>query len=107
MAQPLIHIDAYYLDQAVGENILGQNAFPLWTDAQLVAATSIEDLKTAIDNYAGHSETQGFKAGVKRALDVGKADGSCSDTNVQAATTAATLAANTYADPGKLWPLFL
>lgn len=107
MAQPLIHADAFYLDQEVGHNVIGQNNMPLWTDAQLVAAASIEDLKTAINNYAGHSDTEGFKPGVKRALDVGKADGSLSDVNVAAATTAATLAANTYASPGKSWPLFL
>lgn len=107
MAQPLIHADAYYLDQLVGENVLGQNAFPLVTNAQIIAATNTADLKTNIDAYVGHSETEGFKPGVKRALDIGNADGSLSDANVQAATTAATLAANTFADPGKLWPLAL
>lgn len=107
MAQPLIHADAYYLDQVVGENILGQNAFPLITDAQIVAATNTTDLKAAVDAYSGHSETEGFKPGVKRALDIGNVDGSLSDTNVQAATNAATLAANTYTDPGKKWPLHL
>lgn len=107
MAQPLIHADAFYLDQVVGENIMGQNAFPLMTNTQIAAATNTTDLKANIDAYVGHSETEGFKPGVKRALDIGNADGSLSDANVQAATTAATLAANTYADPAKIWPLHL
>lgn len=107
MAQPLIHSDQFYLDQAVGENIYGENQFPLITDAQIAAATNVADLKTAVDGYVGHSETEGFKPGVKRALDIGLADGSLTDSNVAAASTAATLAANTYADPGKIWPLHL
>lgn len=86
---------------------MGQNGFPLVTSTQIAAATNTAGLKVDIDAYAGHSETEGFKPGVKRALDIGLADGSLSDANVQAATTAATLAANTYADPGKLWPLHL
>jgi len=107
MAQPLLHSDQFYLDQAVGENIHGENQFPLITDAQIVAAANTTDLKAAVDGYVGHSETEGFKPGVKRALDIGHDDGSLSDVNVAAATDAATLSANTYADPGKIWPLHL
>lgn len=107
MAQPILHADQFYLDQAVGENILGQNQFPFLSDAQIAAAANTAALKANIDAYAGHADTEGFKPGVKRALDIGLADGSMSDANVAAATNAATLAANTYGNPAKLWPLFL
>lgn len=107
MAAPLLHADAYYLDQAVGEGLLGENQIPLLTNAQIIAATNTTDLKNNIDAYVGHSEQEGFKPGVKRILDIGNADGSLSDANVQAATTAATLAANTFADPAKVWPLLI
>lgn len=86
---------------------MGQAAFPLVTATQIAAATNVAGLKADIDAYVGHSETEGFKPGVKRALDIGLADGSLSDANVQAASTAATLAANTFADPDKKWPLHL
>lgn len=107
MAVAILHADQYYLDQVVGENILGENQFPMLSDVQIAAATNVADLKAGIDAFVGHSETEGFKPGIKRALDIGHDDTSLSDTNVAAATNAATLAANTTADPGKIWPLHL
>lgn len=107
MAIPVLHSDQFYLDQEVGNNILGANQFPLYSDAALQAATNTADLKALVTAYSGHSETEGFKPGVKRALDLGNASGSLSDANVAAATNAATLAANTTASPGKVWPLAL
>lgn len=107
MAQPVLHADQFYLDQSVGNAILAENQTPYITDAQIVAASGVADLKTAVDNYAGHSDQEGLKPGIKRALDIGKDDTSLSDTNVQAATTAATLAANTYASTNKVGPVDL
>lgn len=105
MARPILHSDAIPVDEMVGQNILGENQFPMITDAQIQAATTYVDLKTAITNYAGHSETDGFKPGFKRSMDLGSATTSLSDANVQAATNAATLAANTFGTPGKVGPL--
>lgn len=107
MAIPILHSDQFYLDQEVGANILGANQFPFYSDAQLQAATNTADLKVLVAAYAGHSDTEGFKPGVRRALDLGNTSGSLSDANVAAATTAATLAANTTGSPGKIWPLAL
>lgn len=107
MARPVLHSDQIDLSKAVGGSILYEDQTPYITDAQIVAASGVPDLKTAVDNFAGHSDQEGLKPGIKRALDVGQADGSLSDTNVQAATTAETLAANTYGDPTKIGPVDL
>jgi hypothetical protein len=104
MAQPVLHADAQDLSRAVGGAILYQNETPYITSTQIQNATNVADLKTAVDNFAGHSDQIGLKDPLKRALDLGKDDTSLSDTNVQAATSAATLAANTYGDPTKRGP---
>jgi hypothetical protein len=107
MAQPVLHSDQLHLNKALGGSILYEDQTPYITDAQIVAATNVQDLKTNVDNFAGHADQAGLKPGIKRALDLGLADGSFSDTNVQAATTAETLVANTYADPTKIGPVDL
>jgi hypothetical protein len=107
VAQPILHSDALELDKAVGQIILYQNAVPYMTNTQIAAATGTADLKNNVRDAAVHADQEGLKPGIRRALDIGNADGSLSDTNVQAATTAATLAANTYASANKLGPVDL
>lgn len=107
MGQPILHSDQLNLDKAVGGGILYENQTPYITNTQISNATTYTDLKTAVDNFAGHADQEGLKPGIKRAIDLGAADGSLSDANIQAATTAATLAANTYADPTKIGPVDL
>lgn len=107
MAIPVLHSDQQDLSRMVGGTILYEDETPYITDAQIQAATNVADLKTAVDNFVGHSDQVGLKAGIKRALDIGKDDTSLSDSNVQAATSAETLAANTYASASKKGPVDL
>ena len=112
MSQPVIHTDAVQLDRSVGNAILYQNEVPFVTSTQIGNATTAvgtasTSLEQNVRNFSGHAELEGFKPSIIRALQIGNADGSLSDTNVQAATNAATLAANTYGDPTKKGPLDL
>lgn len=107
MARPILHSDALDLDKAVGGALLYEDQTPYITDAQIVAAANTEDLKDDVDAFVGHADQAGLKPGIKRALDIGNADGSLSDANVAAATTAETLAANTYASSSKVGPVDL
>jgi hypothetical protein len=104
MGQPLLHSDAQHLDRSVGNTILYQNGLPYVTATQIAAATNTAGLKTIVTALVCHADQEGLKPGINRALDIGNTDGSLSDTNLQAASTAATLAANTYADPSKNGP---
>lgn len=107
MAQPVLHSDQQDLSRAVGGAILYQNETPYMTSTQISNASNVADLKAAVDGAAVHADAEGLKSPIKRALDIGKDDTSLSDSNVQAATNAATLAANTYGDPTKKGPLDL
>lgn len=107
MGRPILHSDQLDLDQAVGGAILYENQTPYITNTQISNATGVADLKSAVDGFAGHADQEGLKPGIKRALDIGAADGSLSDSNIQAATTAATLMANTYGSPDKVGPVDL
>lgn len=107
MARPILHSDQLDLDKAVGGAVLYQNATPYITSTQIGNAANTEDLKDDVDAFVGHADQAGLKPGIKRALDIGNADGSLSDVNVAAATDAATLAANTYGSPNKLGPVDL
>lgn len=107
MAQPVLHSDQIELSKAVGGALLYENETPYITNTQIGNATNTTDLKNNVDAFAGHLDQEGLKPGIKRALDIGHDDTSLDDTNVQAATTAATLAANTYASTDKKGPVDL
>jgi hypothetical protein len=104
MAQPVLHSDALELNRAVGGTILYQNAIPYMTNTQIAAASGVADLKNNVRDAAVHADQEGLKPSIRRALDIGKDDTSLSDTNVQAASTAATLAANTYVGANDIGP---
>lgn len=107
MGQPVLHSDAIPLSQAVGGHLLYENETPYITNTQIGNATNTADLKANVDSFAGHLDQEGLKDPLKRALDIGHDDGSLSDANVQAATDAATLAANTYGSADKKGPMDL
>lgn len=102
-----LHSDQEMLNRSVGENIRLAGQVGLLTDANVIAATSVADLKSNIDtNVAGkHSDQAGYAFGLKRALDLGKDDGTLTDAAVQAATGVDNLASLTLSDPGKVGPL--
>lgn len=105
MAQPLLHADQFYLDQAVGHGLMGAKSAGVITDTQVNAASTNLGLRAALaSGYVGHVDGQPLVPLAQRALDVGLADGSMSDVNVNAATTVALLTANTFADPTKVGP---
>lgn len=105
MAQPVLHNDQIELSKSVGGHLLYQNETPYITSTEIQNATNVADLKNEVDGFVGHADQEGLKDPLKRALDLGKDDGSLSDANVQAATSAATLAANTYGDGVKKGPM--
>jgi hypothetical protein len=101
-----LHSDQQTLNASVGENILLAGDAGLLLDADVTGATSVADLKAKIDsNLAGkHSDLAGLAFGLKRALDIGKDDGTLTDAAVQAATGVSNLASLTLAG-GKIGPL--
>lgn len=102
-----LHSDQEFLNRTVGENIRLAGELGLLTDAQVVAATGVTDLKNNIDANAAtkHSDMQAYAVALKRALDLGKDDGTLTDAAVQAATGVTNLASLTLSDAGKIGPL--
>lgn len=94
MAAPALHSDQVGLNIIVGENIRLAGRVGLLTDAQVVAATTVQSLKDAVDLNAGtaHSDVQGYVGRLKRAFDYGKDDGTLTDANIAAATSLENLA---------------
>lgn len=103
----LLHADQIGLNQAIGANIRLMGQTGLLTDAQVVAATTYTDLQDNIRTNAktAHSDLQGFVDRFIRVIDLGKADGTLTDAQIQAATGVDNLASLTLADPGKMSPL--
>lgn len=101
-----LHSDQINLNAEIGRNILLAGDAGLLTDANVIAATGVADLKASIDtNVAGkHTDQAGLAFALKRALDLGKDDGTLTDAAVQAATGVSNLASLTGAD-GKIGPL--
>lgn len=102
-----LHSDQIELNKTVGENIRLAGELGLLTDANVTGATSVADLKNSIDTNSAtkHADMQGYAFGLKRALDIGKDDGTLTDAAVQAATGVTNLASLTQSDPGKVGPL--
>jgi hypothetical protein len=102
-----LHADQINLNATVGENLRLAGELGLLTDANVIAATSVTDLKNNIDTNAAtkHADQQGFTTMLKKALDIGKDDGTLTDAAVQAATGVTNLASLTTSDPGKIGPL--
>lgn len=101
-----LHSDQMTLNADVGRNILLAGDAGLLTDDQVIASANVADLKAAIDtSLAGkHADLRGLAFGLKRALDLGKDDGTLTDAAVAAAIGVSNLASLTLA-AGKVGPL--
>src|SRR5689334_11768745 len=101
-----LHSDQTTLNMSVGENILLAGELGLLTDQNVIDATNTTDLKNSIDTNLAtkHSDQRGYAFGLKRALDIGKDDGTLADAAVAAATGVSNLASLTLA-AGKVGPL--
>lgn len=107
MAAPQLHSDQVGLNLVVGENIKLAGQVGLLTDQNVIDAATYADLKASIDtnSAAVHSDLRGYADRLKRAIDIGFADGTLTDANVAAATGVANLATLTLSDPGKQGPI--
>lgn len=105
MAQPILSSDAQILDEGIGHALRQGAQTGVLTDAQVSAATTNAALRTAVAAFSGATELMPYVQQINRALLLGLYDGSCSDTNVNAATTVALLVANTYSQAGKVGPV--
>lgn len=103
---PPLHTDQVNLNAEVGRNILLAGELGLLTDGNVTGATNVADLKAAIDANVRtkHSDQRGYAFGLKRALDLGKDDGTLTDVAVAAATGVSNLASLTLAR-GKVGPM--
>lgn len=101
-----LHSDQINLNADVGRNILLAGELGLLIDSDVTGATNVADLKARIDvNLAGkHADQQGYGFALKRALDLGKDDGTLTDAAVAAATGVSNLASLTAAG-GKVGPM--
>ena len=100
------HSDQINLNAEIGRNILLAGELGLLVDSDVTGATNVADLKARIDVnlLTKHADQQGYGFGLKRALDLGKDDGTLSDAAVAAATGVSNLASLTSAG-GKVGPL--
>lgn len=107
MAAPVLHADQVGLNLVVGENIRLAGQVGLLTDAQVIAATTVQSLKDAVDLNAStaHADVRGFVDRIKRGFDYGKDDGTLTDANIAAATGWDNLASLTLSQPGKFGPM--
>lgn len=99
MAAPALHSDQVGLNILIGENLRLAGRLGLLTDANVTGASTYADLKNSIDTNARtlHSDMQGYADRLRRAIDLGYADGSFTDTNVANATSLENLATMTLA----------
>jgi hypothetical protein len=102
-----LHSDQINLNQVVGENIRLAGQVGLLTDQNVIDATTYTDLQNSMDTNArtAHSDRQGYLYGLKAAIDIGKADGTLSDSAIQNATGVDNLASLTQSAPGTIGPL--
>lgn len=104
-----LHSDQRELDKVVGQNIRLAGELGLLTDQNVIDATNTTDLKNSIAANAltKHADQQNYVFPLQRALDIGKDDGTLSDSAVAAATGVDNLASLTTSDAGKKGPLAL
>lgn len=107
MAAPILHADQVNLNMVIGENIRLAGNVGLLTDQNVIDATTYTDLINSIRTNAAtaHSDRQGYVDRLIRAIELGKADGTLTDANIQAATGYNNLATLTQSDPNKIGPI--
>lgn len=102
MAQPIISGDQQTLDQGVGHALRQGVQTTVITDAMVNSSTTNAGLQALVAAFSGATELYPYVKLINRALTMGFNTGSCSDSNVSAATTVALLVANTYSQTGKV-----
>lgn len=93
-----LHADARFLDLAIGQNLVSAFSgygYPELTNATISAATTNQTLQDAVTASFVHADQSYSKKRINLAITLGKYDGSLTDARVLAATTEATLLANT------------
>lgn len=102
-----LHADQVNLNMVVGENIRLAGQVGLLTDAQVIAALNSAELQSLIATNAltAHADVRGFVDRLQRSIDIGKADGTLTDAQIQAATGVDNLASLTLSQAGKIGPI--
>ena len=93
-----MHADAYPASRKVGQAILRAGEAGYITNTNVADATTAAGLKTVITNVSGHADQQPLKARLNSMIDIGIADATLNDTDLQAQTTYRGLAGLTQAD---------
>lgn len=81
----------------VGQNLRRADVINYLTDAQVVGASTAEDLVTYVQNAPVHAEYEQDRLQVIKAIRAGAASGEFSDARIQAATSIADLVSDTWA----------
>jgi hypothetical protein len=104
MAQPILSSDNQTLDEGVGHALRQGEQAGTITDGMVNASATNAALRALVTagGVADSTDELPYRQLVNRALTIGFNTGSCSDVNVNAATTVALLVANTYSQPGKI-----
>lgn len=101
-----LHADQRFLNFAIGQNLVSAFSgygYPELTNTTINAATSNTTLQDAVTAAFVHADQAYSKARINLAIRLGKYDTSLSDARVLAATTEATLLANTYGTTAGAW----
>lgn len=103
-ANPLQHSDEYDSSILMGHNVSRMSPLSLLTDADVLAATTVDGLITAIEaNIAGQHVDQDWSTQGERALDYSEALGDITDAVVAASSTVQDLVDATSADGDGLY----
>ena len=105
MAIPILATDQQFINEGIGHVLRQGLQTATITDAMVSSSTTNAGLRALVAAGTGATDVLPYKQLVDRALVLGFADGSMSDTNVNAATTVALLVANTISQAGKTGPI--
>jgi hypothetical protein len=107
MAVPILSSDAQILDEGIGEVLRQGVQIGTITDTMVNNSTTNSGLQALVAAGAATDSTDvmPYRQLVNRALTLGLADGSMSDSNISAAATVAALVLNTYSQTGKVGPI--
>lgn len=107
MAQPILGTAEQILDEGIGHVLRQGVQIGTITDTMVNNSTTNAGLQALVAAGAATDSTDvmPYRQLVNRALTLGLADGSMSDSNINAASTVAALVLNTFSQAGKVGPV--
>lgn len=97
-----LHSDAQGASRIVGQSLRQAYESGVLTNTNVADATTASGLKTIVSAASVHADQKPILDRINKGIDIGIADTSLNDTDLQAATTVNGLAGLTYSSAGEL-----